>query len=200
MQNILIGIILSYLIGSIPTSYIFGKLIKNIDLRKHGSGNLGATNVFRVLGPRWGVVTLIFDILKGVVCVTIIPYFFVSNMVSVEELKIICGIFSIFGHIWTVFLGFKGGKGVATSTGVFFGICWQATLVCAILFGIIFYFSRYVSLGSIVAAIALPVFIQIFSGNREYLIVSIIIAALVIIKHKTNVKRLIAGTENKIVW
>ncbi len=199
MTGLIIGILFSYLLGSIPTGYLFGKFVKGIDIREHGSGNLGATNVFRVLGVNWGILTLILDILKGFAAVTLISqFFFVENIFTIQDYEVICGFFAIVGHIWTIFLGFKGGKGVATSTGVFFGICWQAALTVLLIFLIVLWLSRYVSLSSICAAIALPIFIKIFSDVKVYLIVSMVLSVIIVIKHKPNIKRLILGTENRV--
>ena len=151
-SNLLSAFLVAYLLGSIPTSFLMGKLVKGIDIRKHGSGNVGATNALRVLGTKIGVITLVIDIGKGFLAI-IAGRMLIEN--ATHLLLIGCGLCAILGHIFTVFLKFKGGKGVATSAGVFIAL---TPLPVAIAFGVFLVtvaFSRYVSLGSILAAIAL---------------------------------------------
>ncbi len=200
MPNLIIAAILSYLIGSIPSGFILGKLIKKIDIRKHGSGNLGASNVFRTLGPKWGVLTLILDLIKGLVCVIFISKLVDPAFIDINTVKVLFGVCAVVGHIWTIFLKFKGGKGVATATGVFLGLCWQAVLFAFILFVIIVYFSKYISLGSICAAVVFPILIKIFSDVKLFFILSIVLSAVIVLKHRANVKRIILGTENRFNW
>ena len=198
MYNILFGVIICYLIGSIPCGYIIGKLVKKTDIREHGSGNTGATNVFRVLGKFWGIVTLVLDILKGLICVTFILSIFNDGIISIEAVKIIFGFAAVLGHVYSVFLKFSGGIGVATGAGVFLGICPLATLIVIVVFSIILTITRYVSLSSIISAIILPVCVYFIYNSKVYLIISLVMSVIVVRRHKENIRRLILGTENKI--
>lgn len=193
------SIILSYLLGSVPTSYIMGRLWKGIDLRKHGSGNVGAANTFRVLGPIPGVTVLFVDVLKGLIAVFFISRLAMGSSLSSEWVKVFCGIAAICGHNWTIFLKFKGGRGVATSIGVFFALAWQAIGISLLLGIVIVALTRYISLGSMVGAIALPFLVVLLPFKRPlpYLWFALLVALLVIIKHIPNIKRLIKGKENR---
>ena len=198
--KIMAMIAVSYLLGAIPTGFIIGKLIKKIDIREFGSGNVGAANAFRVLGVIPGIITLIIDIAKGLICAGIIASFFHRGHPAqfYNLFQIIAGISAIVGHNWTVFLDFKGGKGVATSAGVFLAISPIAILLCAAVWGICALLTRYVSLSSMIAAISLPIFIGVFNFRVWNLVFGIIAAAFVVIRHKGNIERLLHGTENKI--
>ncbi|MCK4648441.1 glycerol-3-phosphate 1-O-acyltransferase PlsY [bacterium] len=197
---IFLAIILSYLLGSIPTSYIMGKLWKGIDLRKHGSGNVGAANTFRVLGPIPGVIIFLGDALKGWVAVYCISLLVPVETFTSEWVKIFCGMAAICGHNWTIFLKFKGGRGVATSIGVFFALAPQAIGISLLLGIVIISLTRYISLGSMIGAIALPFLVVLLPFKRPspYLWFALLVALLVIIKHIPNIKRLIKGKENKL--
>ena len=186
-------LVLSYLVGSIPFAYLIAKHFKGIDIRKHGSGNPGATNVYRI-DKRLGLLAFFCDVLKGFVPVLLA----VKANPSSDVLVIFVTLAVILGHMFTIFLNFKGGKGVATGCGAFLAISPLATLTCLLVFAIVLAISRYVSLSSICAAVMLPVSLFIFSAPNIILIFSIAIAIIVIIKHYANIKRLIAGTENKI--
>lgn len=200
MVIVLTAIIFSYLLGSIPTSFILGRL-KGIDLRRRGSGNVGATNAFRVLGPLPGVISLILDIGKGLVAVTILAK--ICGPQATGWIKILIGLAVIAGHNWTVFLKFKGGKGVATSAGVFLGLAPAALGFSVLVWLIVVAISRYISLGSILAAISLPIFIwrPIFTWQGEkgvpIILFGLLISLLVVIRHRANIKRLIKGEERK---
>jgi glycerol-3-phosphate acyltransferase PlsY len=206
MLWIISGIIISYLIGSIPTAYIFGWLLKGIDIRKFGSGNIGATNAFRVLGRVPGITVLLLDTLKGfVVAAVLANYFFLKSGSSAGDLLwIIFGLSCVAGHIWTIFLGFKGGKGMATTLGVLLGLTLRipglkTVLGIAILLWLVtFIFSRIVSLASLTSAIALPVLAVIFRQSAALIASSIMLSALVILRHKSNIKRLFQGKEPRI--
>ena len=206
MLNMLLMIAISYLMGSIPTSIIAGKLLKGIDIRKEGSGNAGATNVFRVLGWKAGLVVLLIDMLKGW-----IPTVYVSQLGMDSGLgwhainyQIIAGISAMFGHIWTIFASFKGGKGVGTGAGMIIGLAPVPVLVCIIVFIVTVWLTRFVSLGSILASITFMavVFVQKFALNQpvpiELLVFSLFIPVLIIFTHRANVQRLLKGEENKI--
>ncbi len=195
-----LAIILSYLLGSLPTSYIMGRLWKGIDLREHGSGNVGATNTFRVLGPLPGIIVLLADVSKGLVAVVFISRLSADGPIPCEWIKVLCGMAAICGHIWTMFLKFKGGRGVATSIGVFFGLVWQAIGIAFLIGIIIILFTRYVSLGSILGALAFPFLVAFlpFEWPLPYFWLALLAALLVIMKHIPNIKRLIRGKENKL--
>jgi len=199
-MNIILGALAAYLLGSVPTSYIFGKVFKKIDIRKYGSGNVGATNVFRVMGKKYGIAVLIIDMLKGFLAIAILPILFYSEPfpISLDLLKIILGAASICGHIWTVFLKFKGGKGVATSAGVLIGLSPIVMLCSLVVWSIVAFLSKYVSLASIIAAISVPMFMWLLKQPKQYLIVTSILAILVIYKHRSNIGRLLSGQEAKI--
>ena len=206
-MSILLLIILSYLIGSFPTAILAGKLLKKIDIRQHGSGNAGATNVFRVLGWRAGVGVLLIDMLKGFFPVFWLTPLLLSASIAMDSLfyyQILAGIAAICGHIWTIFAGFRGGKGVGTATGVFLGLQPLPVLISLLLFLIIVVTTRYVSLGSMSGAVLLPITLvikNVFTTDTvpfPILILAILLALLIIMTHKENIKRLINGTENKL--
>ncbi|HPP87150.1 MAG TPA: glycerol-3-phosphate 1-O-acyltransferase PlsY [bacterium] len=194
MINNFIVAICSYLIGSIPTAYIIGNLVKKIDIRNFGSGNVGATNVFRVLGARWGIITLILDMLKGFIPVYIVKKIFND---SFNE-QLISGAFVVIGHIFTIFLKFSGGKGVASAAGFLLAFTPIETIFTLIVFIAVFAITHIVSLGSIIAAISYPIIIFFFKHPMKLQIFSIILALLIIVKHKKNIERLIKGEEKKI--
>ncbi|MDP2942608.1 MAG: glycerol-3-phosphate 1-O-acyltransferase PlsY, partial [Candidatus Omnitrophota bacterium] len=145
------SLVLCYLIGSIPTSYLFAKALKGIDIRQFGSGNVGATNTYRVVGKLPGLLVLIIDILKGLICVTLVAKLFLRLGVAIEPATygMILGFMAIVGHIWSIFLGFKGGKGVATSAGVFIGVAPDVFLWGLLVWVAVFAWKRYISLASI---------------------------------------------------
>ena len=188
-----ISLVLSYLIGSIPFAYLYGKLFKSIDIREHGSGNIGATNMLRVLGTKAGVLVLFLDMLKGFLPVFLAIYFFASY----EWFPVLVAIFAVLGHIFTVFLSFKGGRGVATSAGVFLALCPLTLLGAIIIFCIVVALTRYVSLGSIIASISIVFGNFMFEESLYLQLFTIVVAMFIIYKHKSNIKRLIEKTENK---
>lgn len=188
--------LISYLIGSIPTGYWMGLRVKKIDIRAVGSKNIGATNVFRTLGRRYGILVLVLDILKGVLPVIGARLYFSHEF---QVVWILVGLAAICGHTWTIFLGFKGGKGVATSLGVFLGLAPIPVLIVIPVFIGIFYTTRFVSLGSIVSSLLLPPLVWIFTRSIPLLIFCIAMATLIIIRHIPNIKRLIKGEENKLM-
>ncbi len=196
-----LGILLSYLIGSIPTAYVYGKLARGIDIRGHGSGNIGATNTFRVLGKGPGIFVLVCDILKGVVAVVGVAFVLkISGVLSCAAL----GLAAVAGHNWTVFLNFKGGKGIATSLGVLLGLAmsfpglWPALGLTLLVWVSVFMMTGYVSLASMIAAIGLPVFVLSLHLSPEMAILSAVLCIFVIIRHKSNITRLLSGTENRV--
>jgi glycerol-3-phosphate acyltransferase PlsY len=188
-QCIVIGA--AYLIGSIPTGLLLGKAY-GIDVRKEGSGNIGATNLYRTVGRKVGIITLICDCLKG-----LLPVLLVTFSALPPESAALVGLAAFCGHVFSVFLTFKGGKGVATALGVFLALAPLAVAIAIVLFAVCMFIWRYVSLGSIAAAIVMPLAVYFLGGSRSVAVVTLVIAAIVIIRHRENIKRLISGTENK---
>jgi len=192
------GLIISYLVGSIPTAYIFGRIIKNIDIRKCGSGNVGATNAFRVLGKPIGIIVLLIDIFKGFIAVLILPQIFLPGNTTY---KILIFALAFCGHNWTVFLRFKGGKGMAVSLGGLAGLAVTindirlALGLALLIWLIIFLIFKYVSLASIISATAFPILLWYFKAPRELLITGLVLAVLIILKHKSNILRLLRNEE-----
>jgi glycerol-3-phosphate acyltransferase PlsY len=191
-------VFVSYLIGSLPTGYLAGRL-RGIDIRTTGSGNIGATNVFRVLGKPAGIAVLVIDGLKGFAAAFWIPLlvtqFFPGT--SRQNLALAAGAAAVLGHMCPCWLKFKGGKGIATSAGVGFAWAWLACLTTLIIWIIVFLATRYVSIASLVAAVVLPIAVWIFGGGLGMTLVMTAIALLAIYKHKGNISRLINGTENR---
>lgn len=195
-----LAILGSYLLGSIPTSYIFGKILKGIDIREHGSGNAGATNALRILGTKWGVLTMILDMAKGWLAV-FLGRLLLDNPANWVLICLALG--AIIGHIFTIYLGFKGGKGVATSAGVFIALAPIPVAIALVVFIITVWLTRYVSLGSMLAALVAfgaELFINIKHNfaDKEILGLVILIVAFIIFRHKANIQRLLAGNENKL--
>lgn len=194
-----VSVVLAYLIGSFPTSFLLAKAMKGVDIRQVGSKNAGATNVLRTVGKLPALITLIVDILKGVLAVTLVANFFYALGIDLifEFYQGLIGLTVVCGHIWSVFLKFKGGKGVATTLGVALGITPLALVPTIVIWGIVFWLSAYVSLASIAALIFFPL-IACFLGYNFYTILSsVAICSLSIYKHRDNVKRLLRGEESK---
>jgi acyl phosphate:glycerol-3-phosphate acyltransferase len=195
----IVGVLLSYLAGSIPSAYLAGKA-RGVDLRKHGSGNLGATNVVRVLGPKIGAVVFIADLLKGFLPVYFLPRY--TETLRPGMWALVFGAAAIAGHVKPVFLlGKGGGKGVATASGVFLALAFVPMLIAEALWILVFYFTRYVSLASLVGAAVLPLAILIFSRDPQspVFIASVIIALFVFWTHRANIGRLRRGEEHRFV-
>jgi acyl phosphate:glycerol-3-phosphate acyltransferase len=185
----------SYLAGAIPTSYVVSKAFAKIDLRQHGSGNLGATNLYRVLGWKYAVPVALFDIAKGVV-----PVLFFAPHVSPSELyALACGVAAIVGHVFSVFVRFKGGKGVATTAGVMLALTPLALAAAAAIWGLVLLLTGYVSLSSIAAAAVLPVAVYLLDRPErpELLWIDVLVAAGVIALHRRNIERLLKGSESR---
>jgi acyl phosphate:glycerol-3-phosphate acyltransferase len=185
--------ILSYLIGSIPSGLIVGRVFYNTDIRQHGSGNLGGTNTFRVLGIKAGLIVTIADILKGTLA-TALPLFFNADIPL-----LVAGIFAVIGHMYPIFAGFRGGKAVATSGGVLLCYVPLLFLVTVIGFFISLYISKYVSLSSMIAGIVALIY-SIILGDLALIIVVAILTTFVIYRHRANIKRIIDKTEPKVKW
>lgn len=201
-MNEAILIITAYLIGSIPTSVIISKSQFNIDIRDYGSGNAGATNSFRVLGSKWGSVVMFFDILKGFLAVklALLLPFYVHNEFERTNLQIGLGLASVIGHIFPIWAEFRGGKGVATLFGLILAVSPWTALSCIGVFFMVLYLTRFVSLSSILASIAFPIFILVVFNvdNNAYRVFAIAVALLVILTHQKNIGRLISGNEKKV--
>lgn len=220
---------MSYLIGSIPTSIIAGKLLRGIDIRDFGSGNAGGTNAFRVLGWKTGLTVTILDIIKGAIAAISVVVFFEAHPlgplpdINPIALRLIAGLSAVFGHVFTVFAGFKGGKGVSTAAGMMFGIAPVTTLIVLGIFLLVIFISRYVSVASMLAAIAFPMIIAIrkylfdlgsfknyyfdlfntsvyIRDSLDYhlLIFGLIVALAIIYTHRENIRRLFSGNENRV--
>ncbi len=207
-------VVLSYLVGSIPTSIIVSKLAHGIDIRHHGSGNAGGTNVIRVLGWKLGLLVIALDIFKGYVATMLvtklmygpIPFNNRTPFEDITVIRIIAGCAGILGHVWTAFGGFRGGKGIATAGGVLVALAPIELLVALGVFTLVFVSSRYVSLGSISAAVAFPlamlcrhnIFHAGLYGYHTLIFFSMGISLLLIYTHRANIKRLLAGTEHRL--
>lgn len=194
MKSHIIVAIISYLIGNFLSAYILGNILGKQDVRNSGSGNAGATNALRVFGKKIGVLALVLDLLKGVLAV------YIGGQILGYEGKLIAAVFVILGHDWPVFLKFKGGKGIATSLGVILIIHWPTIVVCIVLGVLAIIKTKYVSLGSMVGTFLLPIVGLIMNRpfNKEFFIVTLILATLSVFKHRGNIKRLIQGRELKI--
>lgn len=200
MAAYIIIAIIAYLIGSINFSVIISKRMAGFDVREKGSGNAGTTNMLRSIGVKAAVITLLCDILKGVVVILIA--ILIGNIVDGLDdalLVQLAGIFVIIGHTFPIFFGFKGGKGIATTGGVIFAFHWQLGLICAAVFLIITIISKYVSLGSICMVLIIP-FILYFNNPQDWklVVVGCIFTAMAIWRHRANIVRLMNGTENKL--
>jgi glycerol-3-phosphate acyltransferase PlsY len=181
----------AYLIGSIPTGLLLGKAY-GIDVRKEGSGNIGATNLYRTVGRNVGILTLVGDCLKG-----LLPVLFVKHSSLPPEFAAWVALAAFCGHVFSVFLKFKGGKGVATALGVFLALAPLAVTIALALFAALMFIWRYVSLGSISAAAVMPLAVYFMGGSATVTGVTLVIAAIVIFRHHENIRRLLSGTENK---
>lgn len=195
-------IIVAYLIGSIPTALIISKVFFKIDIRDYGSGNMGATNTFRTLGSKYGVVVMIGDMLKGILAVALynaLPYY-LTNELERTNFMIGLGLAAVLGHIYPIWAQFKGGKGVATLFGMVLAIQPVVAISCVGVFLVVLYLTRYVSLSSILAGIALPICVLWIYNEKEifYRVFAIAVAALIILTHQKNIGRLLKGSEGRI--
>jgi acyl phosphate:glycerol-3-phosphate acyltransferase len=191
--------IIAYSLGSIPFGLLIVKVTAGTDIREKGSGNIGAANVARNAGPVAGALTLLFDAAKGYLAVWLAGYFTHGNV----RWMAVAAVAAVVGHMFPVWLGFRGGKGVATGLGVFLPICWQAVAAGIVLWLLVVVFWRYSSLGSIVAAAAMPILVYLLYAPRHappdiVTVSTTLVAVLIIVKHRSNIERLIAGEENKL--
>ena len=202
----ILAIGLAYVLGSIPSGYLLTKVLKGIDIRRYGSGNFGATNVFRVVGPLAGVTVLILDALKGIIAVTVLTDFVLHAQTGLDLVlvRLVLGLAAICGHNWTVFLQFKGGKGVATTAGVLVGLSWKIPplgligVFCLVIWMLVVLTTGFVSLGSIIASCALPIFMLAFNQPFKLIIFAAALCLFVVYRHKSNIRRLLRGEEGKI--
>ena len=185
-------LIVSYIIGSIPTGLILGKTWYRRDLRRLGSGNIGATNAFRVLGKKGGAAVFLIDFFKGEIAVLLGMCF-----IGTPAAMILCGLFAIIGNIFSIFMQLKGGKGVSTTLGVLSILMPKVALAVVIAWGAVVFATRYVSLGSITAAVMTPVFTAFLHYDYYYIVFSVIVMAFIIAKHRDNLERLRKGRENR---
>jgi glycerol-3-phosphate acyltransferase PlsY len=213
MLLLAIIVILSYLVGSVPNSIIVSKMVRGIDIRQHGSGNAGGTNVMRVLGWRYGMFVIVLDAVKGVIAVLLIarlhygplPFNNVSPFDDFTLVQIIAGVAAVIGHIWTIFAEFKGGKGIATALGMLMMLITFEMLIAIGVFLIVVTISKYISLGSLVAALSIPLSLILrenvlhdhINGYNTILPFVIFLTLLVIFTHRKNLLRIFNGTENK---
>ena len=196
-----LSVLLGYLLGSIPSGYLAGRWLKGIDLRTIGSGSTGATNVLRTVGKGPALAVFLVDVGKGAAAV-LLARALSEGLVGMELmrnwLEVLAGLAALAGHIWPVWLGFKGGKAVATGFGMFLGLAWPVGLACFGLFKAVISIFRIVSLSSVVAAIGLPVLLVVSGGSTAYISVLLVASLMVLWRHRSNIERLIAGTEPKI--
>ena len=187
------SLVLGYLLGSIPSGWLAGRWLKDIDLRELGSGSTGATNVLRQVGKGPALVVFLIDVGKGAAAVLIARALGLGDWIQV-----LAGLTALAGHIWPVWLGFKGGKAVATGLGLFLGLAWPVGLASFGVFLAVFSLSRYVSLASVLAAISLPLLMAAGTSSNANLVVALVAMLLVLWRHRSNIKRLINGTEPKL--
>jgi len=199
---LIVSVLLAYLLGSIPTSVWVGKAFHGVDVREHGSGNAGATNAIRVLGWKTGVPVLVIDIIKGLLA-AMLPLFFhlaSKGTAAMTNVQIITGLTAIIGHMFPVFAGFRGGKGVATAAGVLIALHPALSMVCLGIFALVFVITGIVSVSSMTAGIAFPVVLLVFFDTPSVIfrIFSVIVALAILLTHRKNIKRLIKGEEPRL--
>src|SRR3954470_6496320 len=200
MKEVLL-ILLAYCIGSVPSAVWISRYFFSIDIRDYGSGNAGATNTYRVLGKKWGTFVMVADMLKAIAAVKLaflLPYSFESDIYLVN-MQLGLGVAAVIGHIFPIWADFRGGKGVATLFGMVLGIQPNAALCCVGVFILVLFLTRWVSLSSILASIAFPIFILVIFNEPEHLyrVFAIVVAMLVLVTHQKNIGRIINGSESK---
>ncbi|MBM3249496.1 MAG: glycerol-3-phosphate 1-O-acyltransferase PlsY [Candidatus Omnitrophica bacterium] len=206
MLWIISAAVISYLVGSIPTAYIFGRLLKGIDIRQCGSGNVGATNALRVMGKGAGITILILDMLKGFIVTVFLAdqALIQSRILSEEALRVLLGVGAICGHNWTLFLRFKGGKGIATTLGVLLGLAlrlpglWAVFLTMVLTWGIFFTVIKIVSVASVIMGIALPFYMFLFTRSKFLVLFGTLLSLLIILRHRLNLIRFLQGKEPRL--
>ncbi|MFY8190341.1 MAG: glycerol-3-phosphate 1-O-acyltransferase PlsY [Bacteroidia bacterium] len=201
ISTLILYLLVAYLLGSIPSSVWIGKAFFNIDVRQHGSGNAGATNTLRVLGKPAGITVLLLDLLKGLAATSML-HFVETLLPGTQEFRkyqLFLGLAAVIGHVYPVFAGFKGGKGIATLLGMVIGISWPVALLCALVFIGTVWLSKYVSLGSMMGTAFSPIFVRFIYGADEtfFLYFCLAIALMVVYTHRANIQRLRTGTESR---
>lgn len=201
-MNEILLLLIAYLLGSVSTAVLVGRRFFGIDIREYGSGSAGATNVYRVLGPKWGAIVMIADMLKGVLAVQLaflLPDY-VENEMAFQNLQTLLGLAAVVGHIFPIWADFRGGKGVATIFGMVLGISPLTAVGCITIFSLVLYLTRFVSLSSILAGISFPIFILVVFNvdNPLYRVFAITVALLVLLTHQKNIGRLLRGEEGKL--
>lgn len=196
-MRLLLAMFLAYFIGAIPTALWLGRRFLGVDIRQHGSGNLGATNAFRVMGAKWGTTVLAIDILKGLAPVVVLPWLLRIDPVSPFQ-EVLIGLMAIVGHCYSCFVDFRGGKGVATTLGVFLAIATKATLILLVLGIGIIAVTGYVSAASLTGAVLLPPLLYLFGAAPIVMFLGTVISLVVIVRHRGNVERLLRGEENSL--
>jgi glycerol-3-phosphate acyltransferase PlsY len=201
-MNEILLILIAYLLGSVPTAVMVSRRFFNIDIREYGSGNAGATNVYRVMGSKWGTLVMIADMLKGVLAVQLallLPDYEPEGM-AFQNLQTLLGLAAVIGHIFPIWADFRGGKGVATIFGMVLGISPLTAVGCVTVFSLVLFLTRFVSLSSILASISFPIFILVVFNvdNPLYRVFAITVALLVLLTHQKNIGRLLKGKEGKL--
>lgn len=191
---LVVSVVIGYLLGSISSSTIISRWFAKIDIREHGSGNAGATNTLRVLGTRWAIIVLLIDVLKGVLAVIIAWKLGPGH----EWVAYASGLAAIVGHNWPIFFGFRGGKGIATTIGVLLMVAPIATLIAGAAAILVIAVTRYVSLGSLILTVAVPIIVALMHGSTAKIIFGVALALLSIWRHQKNIGRLIRGQEHRI--
>ncbi|MEW5922096.1 MAG: glycerol-3-phosphate 1-O-acyltransferase PlsY [Bacillota bacterium] len=194
----LLTVVIAYLIGSVSIGYLFARWFKGVDIRKQGSGNTGATNISRLMGFKMAVLVLILDALKGFIAVHLALLFLRRDLLAGEWVVLLCGVVVIAGHNWPLYFNFKGGRGAATMLGVFLALIPVPALIVFAVVVAIIAATRYVSLGSIAGAAAIPVTMIIIDKPSEYFYFGLLISFVIIFQHRENIKRLIKGKESKL--
>ncbi len=197
-----ISIIIAYLVGSIPTALIISKKYFDIDIRDYGSGNMGATNTFRILGSRFGTIVMIADMLKGIIAVALYNFFphYLHNELDRTNFMIGLGLAAVTGHIFPIWANFRGGKGIATLFGMVLAIQPMVALSCVVVFLLVLYTTRYISLSSILAGVALPICVLWIYNEKEvfYRVFAVAVSGLIVLTHQKNISRLLKGNESKV--
>lgn len=201
-MNEILLILIAYLLGSVPTAVMVSRRFFNMDIREYGSGNAGATNVYRVMGSKWGTLVMIADMLKGVLAVQLallLPDYEPEGM-AFQNLQTLLGLAAVIGHIFPIWADFRGGKGVATIFGMVLGISPLTAVGCVTVFSLVLFLTRFVSLSSILASISFPIFILVVFNvdNPLYRVFAITVALLVLLTHQKNIGRLLKGKEGKL--
>lgn len=192
-MNIILALLASYLIGSLSFGYMAGKLLRGIDIRQFGSGNTGTTNIQRTLGTGPAIIVLLLDVGKGLAAVIL-----ARALTGSPSVQMLSGVLAVLGHNWPLFHRFKGGRGIATSIGVMLGLAWQVLLIAVAVGITIVTVTRYVSLGSVIGVILVPILMIAFAMPPAYIIFGTVLAVFAVWRHRQNIARLLAGTENKL--